>query len=311
MLASVDHGGAVMGLRLPDPAVELDHVSFLYDVGESGTGGVDDVSMVIPRGQVVLICGDSGCGKTTVTRLINGLAPHYFEGNLTGTVRVCGLSVADSPLTELSRHVGSVFQNPDSQFLALDVEGELAFGCENYEMDPSEIRRRISAAERDFRLVGLRGRSVRSLSGGQKQTLACAGVACVDPEIMVLDEPSSNLDARAIERLRGIIAMWRARGKTVVIAEHRLYWLNGLVDRVAHMTMGRVDYEMDGEEFFSMEDGRRREWGLRPLTVEQIVSDAGVQGSRGRAAHTGPHPTPVAGFRTSNANCSRSRRLMR
>ncbi|KFI72581.1 ABC transporter [Bifidobacterium minimum] len=220
------------------------------------------MSTVIPRGQVVLICGDSGCGKTTVTRLINGLAPHYFEGNLTGTVRVCGLSVADSPLTELSRDVGSVFQNPDSQFLALDVEGELAFGCENYEMDPSEIRRRISAAERDFRLVGLRGRSVRSLSGGQKQTLACAGVACVDPEIMVLDEPSSNLDARAIERLRGIIAMWRARGKTVVIAEHRLYWLNGLVDRVAHMTMGRVDYEMDGEEFFSMEDGRRREWGF-------------------------------------------------
>ena len=158
-----------MGLRMPDPAVELDHVSFLYDVGESGTGGVDDVSMVIPRGQVVLICGDSGCGKTTVTRLINGLAPHYFEGNLTGTVRVCGLSVADSPLTELSRHVGSVFQNPDSQFLALDVEGELAFGCENYEMDPSEIRRRISAAERDFRLVGLRGRSVRSRAAGRSR----------------------------------------------------------------------------------------------------------------------------------------------
>ena len=261
-------------------AVRFDHVSFSYGQGERSQSenrthgdvkALVDIDITIPRGHVVLLCGDSGCGKTTVTRLINGLVPHYLEGDLEGSVTVAGRDVSNSTLTSLSRHVGSVFQNPRSQFFTLSVEGELAFACENFEIPPHEIRRRMADAERNYDIEGLRGRSISGLSGGQKQTVACAAVSCAGPSIMVLDEPSSNLDATSISRLRSVISMWRDEGRTVVIAEHRLYWLAGVVDDVVHMDSGRVSHILNGHDFFSMSDDARREWGLRPLTIEQIA----------------------------------------
>ena len=130
--------------------IEFRNVSFHYG-GENGTGeGVDNISLTIQRGEVVVLCGRSGCGKTTVTRLVNGLAPHFFPGELEGEVWVDDLCVSKAPLSDTSRRVGSVFQNPKSQFFNVDSTGELVFGCENFGMERAEIHRRLDKTVEDI-----------------------------------------------------------------------------------------------------------------------------------------------------------------
>ena len=128
-----------------EPTLVMEDVSFSYANGREGAG-VRRVDLQAASGEVVLLCGPSGCGKTTLTRLANGLAPHYYEGRVEGRVRVGGLDAADAPLHDTARLVGSVFQNPKSQFFNVDVRGELAFGCENQGMERAEIERRIDTA---------------------------------------------------------------------------------------------------------------------------------------------------------------------
>ena len=130
--------------------IELKRVSFSY-AGRAG-GGIRDLSLSIPEGQCVLVCGESGCGKTTVTRLINGLIPHFFSGILDGEVRVCGLDVAQTPIADFSDHVGSVFQNPRTQFFNTDVDSEIVFGLENRGLPEDEIRRRLEGVSREHEL---------------------------------------------------------------------------------------------------------------------------------------------------------------
>ena len=132
----------------------MEDASFSYAGGHSGTG-VEGISLSLGRGEVALLCGPSGCGKTTVTRLANGLAPHFYEGAETGTVRVCGLDIAHAELRETARLVGSVFQNPKTQFYSVDVRGEVAFGCENLGFKPADIERQVDAAAREFDLAPL------------------------------------------------------------------------------------------------------------------------------------------------------------
>ncbi|KAB4832870.1 ABC transporter ATP-binding protein, partial [Bacteroides thetaiotaomicron] len=169
--------------------VELKEVSFRYENGENGT--LSNLSLSIPRGQCLLLCGESGCGKTTLTRLLNGLIPHYYEGTLTGQVLVDGVEVSQTELFETARHVGSVFQNPRSQFFCVDTTSELAFGCENLGLPEAVIRTRIARAAKEFRMEALLGRSIFNLSGGEKQKVACAGISAMEPELFVLDEPTS------------------------------------------------------------------------------------------------------------------------
>lgn len=253
------------------PAVRFEHVSFTYTGGSHA--GVEDLDFAVNPGELVLLCGDSGCGKTTVTRLINGLAPHYLEGQLTGRVRVAGEDTASVGLANLATRIGSVFQNPKSQFFTLNVTEELAFACENFTMPPDTIRERIAVTAHDFDLEALLGRGITATSGGQKQRIACAAVSVSDPAILVLDEPSSNLDAASITGLRRILEMWKRQGKTVIIAEHRLYWLDGLIDRALVMAHGRVPRETSGAELRGLDRAHRDAYGLRPVTAEQIVRD--------------------------------------
>ena len=216
--------------------ISIDHVSFGYGEAQET---LSQVSAAIAPGECVLLCGASGCGKTTVTKLINGLIPAFTPGcRLEGRVDVDGLDPGTTPMYELARKVGSVFQNPKSQFFNLDTDSELAFGLENEGRPPEEIRRRVADTVEALHLQELQRRSIFSLSGGQKQLLAFGSVYAMGPEVFVLDEPTANLDQDAIARLHDQIACLKHQGRTVVIAEHRLYFLTDLIDRAA-LSAGR------------------------------------------------------------------------
>lgn len=252
---------------MTDNIVEIENVSFHYKGSEEGI--LNDVSLTVKKGESLLLCGASGSGKTTLIRLINGLIPHYYPGELKGAVCVADRDVSKTQLYELAGIVGTVFQNPRSQFFSVDTDGEIVFGPENIGLDPCEIRRRADFVAAEMNLDKLLGRNLFELSGGEKQKIACASVSALLPEIILLDEPSSNLDWGAIKELRTAIQNWKNQGKTIIISEHRLWYLKDVIDRVIYMDNGNIAGEWKGEEFFSFPDDKIKNLKLRPVRIEE------------------------------------------
>ena len=251
--------------------IKIDHISFSYGEENENTGGVRDIDLNIEDGQFVVLCGESGCGKTTVTRLINGLIPHYYEGKMTGEVWVNGAKVSEQPLYDTAAVVGSVFQNPRSQFFNVDTTSEITFGCENLGQPEKDIRERLAKTVRDFRLEKLIDRNIFHLSGGEKQKIACAGVSIMEPDVLVMDEPSSNLDAASILDLRKILMFWKSQGKTIIVSEHRLYYLRGLADRFIYLADGQVSHDYSAAEFEQLTEQQRSNMGLRTFALERLL----------------------------------------
>ena len=251
--------------------IKIDHISFSYGEENENTGGVRDIDLNIEDGQFVVLCGESGCGKTTVTRLINGLIPHYYEGKMTGEVWVNGAKVSEQPLYDTAAVVGSVFQNPRSQFFNVDITSEITFGCENLGQPEKDIRERLAKTVRDFRLEKLMDRNIFHLSGGEKQKIACAGVSVMEPDVLVMDEPSSNLDAASILDLSKILAFWKSQGKTIIVSEHRLYYLRGLADRFIYLADGQVSHDYSAAEFEQLTEQQRSDMGLRTFALERLL----------------------------------------
>ena len=251
--------------------IRIDHVTFSYGEENESAGGVQDINLNIEDGQFIVLCGESGCGKTTITRLINGLIPHYYEGKMNGEVWVNGAKVSEQPLYDTAKTVGSVFQNPRSQFFNVDTTSEITFGCENLGQPGQCIRERLEKTVRDFRLEKLMGRNIFHLSGGEKQKIACAGVSIMEPDVLVMDEPSSNLDASSILDLRATLAFWKSQGKTVIVSEHRLYYLRGLADRFIYITAGKVEKDYSAAEFERLTEQQRVNLGLRTFILEDLL----------------------------------------
>ena len=250
--------------------IRIEHVHFKYKGSEKGL--LDDLSLTIPKGETLLLTGASGSGKTTIIRLVNGLIPHYYQGELEGSISVAGYDIAKTELYELAGVVGTVFQNPRSQFFSVDTDGEIVFGPENIGMDAGKIKERKQDIISEMNIEKLMGRSLFELSGGEKQSIACASVAALLPEIILLDEPSSNLDQGAIGNLREVIKRWKEQGKSIIISEHRLWYLKDLVDRVIYMEAGKIRHEWSGREFAAMDSEKVRSLQLRPLAVPDILS---------------------------------------
>ena len=248
--------------------VKMKNVSFHYE-SETKTAGIENINLEANKGEVVLLCGESGCGKTTLTRLINGLIPHYFEGKLTGEVLINGEDITKMPLYETAKYVGSVFQNPRSQFFNVDTNSELAFACENQGLPVTEINQRIAATIEQLNLATLMNRSLFDLSGGEKQKIACGCVHTALSEIIVLDEPSSNLDTQGTVALAKTIEYWKQSGKTIIIAEHRLHYLKNIADRMIFMRDGKIEKEFALDE--NIDDKELSNLGLRPFSLESLL----------------------------------------
>ena len=210
----------------------IDFRNITYSYGTDMSPSLANVTLHVNPGEVVLLTGSSGSGKSTLLRLVNGLIPHYHEGEMSGTVTVAGIEPRDRELYELAKMVGSVFQNPQTQFFCLNTTEELAFSCENFGLPVSEIAHRLDTTVQQLCLEELLNKNPFLLSGGQKQRIACGSAQMMNQEIFVLDEPSSNLDGRSVRLLAEVIAYWKKEGRTVLVAEHRLGYLKDIVDRV-------------------------------------------------------------------------------
>ncbi len=255
--------------------IEFKNVTFSYSSTDADgriieQGSVSGLDLTIQNREFVVLTGGSGCGKTTITRLINGLIPHYYSGTLSGEVLIDGKSVPDTPIFETAKKVGSVFQNPRSQFFNVNTTDEIAFAAENQCREPVEISKAITETASSMHIEKLLDRSIFELSGGEKQIIACAGVSVLSPDIIVLDEPSSNLDSGAIEKLKTILSDWKSQGKTIVIAEHRLYFLRELADRLLILKDGRIVRELNASQIKALTFADTEQIGIRPLSLLDI-----------------------------------------
>ena len=209
--------------------------------------------------------------NVNVTILINGLIPHFVRDvSVDGTITVCGKNVAEMPMYEIAELVGSVFQNPRTQFFYTNSNAEMAFGLENRGVEPEYIRKRIKNTINELDIEKLEDRDVFSMSGGEKQLLAFASVYAMNPQIYVLDEPSANLDIAAMEKLSERMKVIKEKGHTVVVAEHRLAWIQKFADRIIYMKEGRIEQEFTSDEFKDLSDLKRKQMGLRSIVPEQI-----------------------------------------
>lgn len=241
------------------------------NVSLQGKNILSDINLEIKDGEFVLICGDSGCGKTTMTKLVNGLIPHFVKDvKLEGRVIVSGKNVAQTQMYEIAELVGSVFQNPKTQFFHTNSSAEMAFGLENRGASPEYIQKRVEDTITELDIENLADRNVFSMSGGEKQLLAFASVYAMDPEVYVLDEPSANLDAKGIDKLCKRLEVIKNNGHTVVVAEHRLAYLQKFVDRVIYIKEGHIEQEFTPLEFRQLSDAERELMGLRSISREQI-----------------------------------------
>jgi len=224
--------------------IEARNLTYSYPFADKPA--IEDINLAIERGEFVLLTGPSGCGKTTLCRCFNGLIPHFYGGKLEGEVWVAGLKTDEHPIHELAKHVGLVFQNPENQLFALTVEKDVAFGLENLGLPRDEIRRRVDWALKVTGIYDLKDRAPFELSGGQQQRVAIASILAMQPEIMVLDEPTSFLDplsARSI--LETIYQLNRELGITIILIEHRLDLAARYADRIIVMDRGHII--LDGE----------------------------------------------------------------
>ena len=256
--------------------IETKGVTYTYPGGVRPS--LQDVSITIEKGEFAILTGPSGCGKTTLCRCFNGLVPHFYSGKLDGDVFVAGLNVAEHQIYELARHVGLVFQNPENQLFALSVEKDVAFGLENLGVPRDEIRKRVDWALQITDTTDLRDRAPHELSGGQQQRVAIASVLAMQPDVMVLDEPTSFLDPLGAQQIFGVIhELNKNLGITVVLVEHRLDLASKYADHVIVVDAGKVVLDGTPGEVFNTEDARLIGVGIPKATrLYQVLEESGV-----------------------------------
>ena len=244
---------------------------FEFQYSEESTPTLRKVSGNIPAGRCVVLCGGSGCGKSTLLRCINGLIPQFYEGELTGFCRLDGQDTADLSIGEIGELAASVFQDPRSQFFTVNSSNEVAFGLENHGLPQEKIRDRVDEAFRTFHLEHLKNRNVYELSSGERQLISILSAWAMDTDIFLLDEPTANLDFAATQQLRNILLKVKKQGKTLLLSEHRLYYLADIADEYWIMANGEIKHKYTAEKAKSLSPLQLHTLSLRTLDLEKIT----------------------------------------
>ena len=256
--------------------IELQNISFCY-------AGTDDkslknVSLSVDSGEFILLTGESGCGKTTLTRILNGLCPQFYNGEISGTYLLDGKNAIGMELDEIGSHIGNVFQDPRSQFFASNVTDEIVLAMENRNYPHDLMESRSQEFSTLLGIGELLDKDLQKLSSGEKQKVAVAAACVTKPKILVLDEPSANLDADAAKQLGEMLKILKAQGVTIIISEHRLAYLAELTDRMILMKDGGITAIYSGDEARRLSDNELCEMGLRlfyPQEKKMLTGDKG------------------------------------
>ena len=243
-------------------------LNFRYD--EDNSSVLENIDLEIYEGELVVITGLSGCGKTTLTRILNGLIPNHYNGILNGEVKLLDKNLMDYRKGELAKYIGNVFQNPSDQFFATIADEEVAFVGENLGMSLDKLKLKTKETFEKMGISDLMDRKLSELSGGQKQKVAIASTLLYDTKIIFFDEPSSNLDYHGILQFKDILSNLRKMGKTVIIVEHRLFFLNDLYDRLIYMKNGTIERIFSRGE---LTEDACKEYGLRAINYKSLKAE--------------------------------------
>lgn len=249
-----------------DYPIVLENVSFSY---RGSNTVLRDVNLKIPRGEFFGIVGPTGAGKTTLLYAISGVIPHYYSGTLRGRVVTCGLDTSKHTLNEISRKANLVMQDPESQLFNLHVTEELRWGLENLGVSNNEIDERVNQVAKFMRIDNLKDRATFNLSGGEKQKVAIASIYALEPEVILLDEPTSELDSQGSDLVFEVIRkLTSKKGTTVIMVEHKVEQLAEFADRIALMNDGKILTVSEPREFFV--NDALHEVGIDPPQIVEL-----------------------------------------
>lgn len=283
--------------------ITFEHVTYSYP--EADAPILKDLNLRIHDGDFVLVVGNSGAGKSTLLRCLNGLVPHFYGGTISGAIRVQGRDPVQCQPREMSATVGLVFQDPESQFVVDTVEAELVFAMENHALSQATMRKRVEEVLDQLSIAHLRDRRINTLSGGEKQRVAIASVLTLEPQVLVLDEPTSQLDPQAAEEVLTALQKLNADlGLTVILSEHRLERVVQYADRLLYLP-GAGQPLVDGppQKVLQQIDllppliqlGKALHWDPLPLTIKEARRKISALSLRPdpAPARTVPASTPV------------------
>ena len=254
--------------------INIRNLSFAY----SETPILKEINLGIGDGEFIGIVGPTGSGKTTFAFCLNGIIPHLIRGEFSGDVEVSGKNTKSFKVFDLARSLGLVFQDPDSQIFSIAVEDEISFGPENMGLEKNEIKRRVESVMENLKIKDLKAKDTFALSLGQKQKVCMASVLSMEPEILVLDEPTSQLDFRGTKGIYDTLKDINKKGKTIIVIEHKVDWLLKYADRVLVLNNG--NFILDGKPSEVFRNPVLEKIGIeipRIFRIEKFLKKSGVK----------------------------------
>ncbi len=257
--------------------ISIHDLSFQYSRNPVPT--IRNINLEIEKGDFILLCGPTGCGKSTFCRCLTGLIPHFHSGIIKGTVFIDGINTQTVPVHQLAKKVGMVFQNPENQLVAMNVERELGFAMENLGYAPEKIRQQIEEIIAEFELEHLRKKAPYELSGGEQQRVAIAAILTLNPDIIILDEPTSNLDPQGAVKILELLKKLNSEfKKTIILIEHRLELVIPLINRMIVMDQGEIIFDASPEKGIFNEKLKKIGVGIpKIIQLTELLIEAGLQ----------------------------------